>query len=116
MNNTPFPITTLQNNKFVLSWPNWDNIKHFDTKKLLIDLLFKDMKVKEAGFALDTYDGEVDIMWIDYKFWTKDVNGEYATYLEDMYTIKGVAFNNRDEAIKLQDYLEKKYIWKTLQT
>jgi hypothetical protein len=32
-----------------------------------------------------------------------------------MYDIKGVAFNREDEAIKFQDYLEKKYIWKTLQ-
>ena len=112
---TLFPITSIQNNKFMLSWPNWDNIKQFDTKKLLIDLLFKDMKVKEAGVALDMYDGEIDIMWIDYQWWTKDINGEYAKYLEDMYTIKGVAFNNKDEALKLQDYLEKKYIWKTLQ-
>jgi hypothetical protein len=29
--------------------------------------------------------------------------------------IKGVVFNSKDEAVKLQDYLEKKYIWKTLQ-
>jgi hypothetical protein len=100
----------------VLSWPNWDNIKQFDTKKLLVDLLFKDMNVNEAGFVLDTYDDKADIMWVGYQFWAQDVNGEYARYLEDMYTIKGVAFNNKDEAIKLQDYLEKKYIWKTLQT
>ena len=115
MNNTPFPITSLQKGKFIVSWPNWDNIRRFETKKLLVDLLFKDMKVKEAGFALATYDGKIDIMWVNYKFWAQDVNGEYARYLEDMYTIKGVAFNNKDEAIKLQDYLEKKYIWKTLQ-
>jgi len=110
-----FPITSLQNDKYMLSWPDWDNIKRFATKKLLIDLLFKDMKVKEAGFALDISDGKVDIMWVDCKFWTRDSNGEYARYLEDMYTIKGVAFNSEDEAIKLKDYLEKKYIWKTLQ-
>ena len=115
MNNTPFPITTLQNNKFVLSWPNWDNIKQFDTKKLLVDLLFKDMKVNEAGFVLDTYDGKADIMWVDEYWWMRDVDGEYAKYLEDMYTIKGVAFNSEVEALKLQEYLEKKYIWKTLQ-
>jgi hypothetical protein len=112
--NTLFPITTLQKGKFLVSWPNWDNIKRFDTKKLLVDLLFKDMKVKEAGFVLDTYD-EIDIMWVDHQWWMKDINGEYARYLEDMYTIKGVAFNSEAEALKLQDYLEKKYIWKTLQ-
>jgi len=113
--NQLFPITSIQNNKFMLSWPNWDNIKQFDTKKLLIELLFKDMKVKEAGVALDMYDGEIDIMWIDHQWWMKDIYGEYAKYLEDMYTIKGVAFNSEIEALKLRDYLEKKYIWKTLQ-
>jgi hypothetical protein len=115
MNNTPFPITSLQKGKFIVSWPSWDNIRRFETKKLLVDLLFKDMKVKEAGFVLDISDGEIDIMWVDEYWWMRDSNGEYARYLEDMYTVKGVAFNNKDEAIKLQDYLEKKYIWKTLQ-
>jgi hypothetical protein len=32
-----------------------------------------------------------------------------------MYDIKGVVFNSESEAIKFQDYLEKQYIWKTLQ-
>ena len=115
MNNTPFPINSLQDNTFMLLFNNWYQVSRFDTKKLLIDLLFKDMKVKEAGVALDIYDGEIDIMWVDYKFWSRDSNGEYARYLEDMYVIKGVVFTNKDEEIKLQDYLEKKYIWKTLQ-
>ena len=54
-------------------------------------------------------------MWINLNTWAQDINGDYARYLEDMYEIKGVAFNSKDEANKLQDYLEKKYIWKTLQ-
>jgi hypothetical protein len=54
-------------------------------------------------------------MWITLNTWAQDVNGDYARYLEDMYEIRGVAFNNEDEALKFQDYLEKKYIWKTLQ-
>jgi len=115
MNNTPFPIKSLQNNKFLVSWPNWDNVKRFDTKKSLVNLIFKDMKIKEAGFALYIFDGELDIMWVDEYYWMRDINGEYAKYLEDMYTIKGVAFNSETDALKLQDYLEKKYIWKTLQ-
>ena len=115
MNNTPFPIKSLRKGKFLVSWPNWDDIKRFDTKKLLVELLFKDMNVKEAGFMLDTLDDEIDIMWVDEYWWMQDVNGNYARYLEDMYVIKGVAFNSENEALKLQDYLEKKYIWKTLQ-
>ena len=39
MNNTPFPITSCQNDKFIVSWPKWENIRKFDTKKKLLDLL-----------------------------------------------------------------------------
>jgi hypothetical protein len=115
MNNTPFPITPLQDNKFMLSWPRWQNIKHFHTKKKLLDVLFDDIGSEEVGISISIVKDELDIMWITWQTWAQDVNGDYATYLEDMYEIKGVAFNSENEAIKLQDYLEKKYIWKTLQ-
>jgi hypothetical protein len=115
MNNTPFPITSLQDNKFMLSWPRWQNIKHFHTKKILLDVLFQDVGSEEVGISISIAKDELDIMWITLNTWAQDVNGEYARYLEDMYEIKGVAFNSEDEALKLQDYLEKKYIWKTLQ-
>ena len=118
MNNTPFPITTVQNNKFLVSWPKWQSIRQFDTKKRLLAVLFADIGSYEVGIAIMSgvlSGGEIDVMWITALTWAQDVNGDYARYLEDMYDIKGVAFNNEDEAIKFQDYLEKKYIWKTLQ-
>ena len=118
MNNTPFPITSVQNNKFLVSWPKWENIRQFDTKKRLLAVLFADIGSDEVGIAIMAgvlSGGEVDIMWITINTWAQDVNGDYARYLEDMYDIKGVAFNNENEALKFQDYLEKKYIWKTLQ-
>ena len=118
MNNTPFPITSVQNNKFLVSWPKWQSIRQFDTKKRLLAVLFADIGSDEVGIAIMAgvlSGGEVDIMWITCYTWAQDINGEYARYLEDMYDIKGVAFNNEDEATKFQDYLEKKYIWKTLQ-
>ena len=118
MNNTPFPITTVQNNKFLVSWPKWENIRQFDTKKRLLAVLFADIGSDEVGIAIMSgvlSGGEVDIMWITMHTWAQDINGDYARYLEDMYDIKGVAFNNEDEALRFQDYLEKKYIWKTLQ-
>ena len=113
--NQLFPITALQNNKFMLSWPKWQNIKHFHTKKKLLDVLFDDIGSEEVGISISIVKYELDIMWITLNTWAQDVNGEYASYLEDMYEIKGVAFNNEDEALRFQDYLEKKYIWKTLQ-
>ena len=115
MNNTPFPITSLQKGKFLVSWPKWGNIKTFDIKKKLLDVLFEDIGSDEVGISISIVKYELDIMWITLNTWAQDVNGEYARYLEDMYEIKGVAFNSENEAIKLQDYLEKKYIWKTLQ-
>ena len=116
MNNSPFPITSLQKGKFLVSWPKWQNIKHFHTKKKLLDVLFDDIGSEEVGISISIVKYELDIMWITLNTWAQDVNGEYASYLEDMYEIKGVAFNSESEALKLQDYLEKKYIWKTLQT
>jgi hypothetical protein len=115
MNNTPFPITSLQKGKFLVSWPKWGNIKTFDIKKKLLDVLFEDIGSDEVGISISIVKYELDIMWITLNTWAQDVNGEYASYLEDMYEIKGVAFNSENEALKLQDYLEKKYIWKTLQ-
>jgi hypothetical protein len=110
-----FPITSVQNNKFLVSWPKWQNIKHFHTKKKLLDVLFDDIGSEEVGISISIVKYELDIMWITLNTWAQDVNGEYASYLEDMYEIKGVAFNSENEALMLQEYLEKKYIWKTLQ-
>ena len=45
MNNSPFPITPLQDNKFMLSWPKWQNIKHFDTKKRLLKWVKADRNI-----------------------------------------------------------------------
>jgi len=115
MNHTPFPITSLQKGKFLVSWPTWQNINHFLTKKKLLDVLFDDIGSEEVGISISIVKYELDIMWITLNTWAQDVNGEYASYLEDMYEIKGVVFNSENEALKLQDYLEKKYIWKTLQ-
>jgi hypothetical protein len=115
MNNKPFPITSLQKGKFLVSWPKWGNIQTFAIKKKLLDVLFEDIGSDEVGISISIVKDELDIMWITLNTWAQDVNGEYARYLEDMYEIKGVAFNSEDEALKLQDYLEKKYIWKTLQ-
>ena len=115
MNNTPFPITSLRKGKFLVSWPKWENIRQFDTKKRLLDVLFDDIGSEEVGISISIVKDELDIMWITLHTWSQDVNGDYARYLEDMYEIRGVAFNSEIEALKLQDYLEKKYIWKTLQ-
>jgi hypothetical protein len=113
-----FPITSVQNDKFLVSWPKWQNIKQFDTKKRLLSVLFADIGSYEVGIAIMSgvlSGGEIDVMWITMNTWAQDVNGDYARYLEDMYDIKGVVFNSEDEALRFQDYLEKKYIWKTLQ-
>ena len=111
-----FPITSLQKGKFLVSWPKWQNIKHFDTKKILLDVLFDDIGSEEVGISMSIVKDELDIMWITWYTWAQDVNGDYASYLEDMYEIKGVIFKHKDEAIRFQEYLEKKLVWKILKT
>jgi len=101
----------------MVSWPKWDNIRKFDTKKKLLDVLFEDIGSDTVGIGILPgllSDCEIDTMWINSTTWSQDVNGDYAAYLEDMYEIKGVAFTSENEAVKFQDFLEKKYIWKML--
>ena len=58
--------------------------------------------------------GDIDTMWLNYSVWAQDNNHAYGEYLMDMYEIRGVVFRKEEEAIKFQDILEKKYIWKIL--
>jgi hypothetical protein len=67
----------------------------------------------EVGFVLELNNKEYDIMWINATvMYMTDQN--YSNYLQDMYTIKGVAYRDRTDADKFYDWLEGKYIWQLL--
>ena len=80
----------------------------------LLDILFGEIKCFEVGLGLLLHGGDMDTLWLSYSVWAQDNNHAYGEYLMDMYEIRGVVFRKEEEAIKFQDILEKKYIWKIL--
>jgi len=115
MSYTPFILNDLPDNTWSVEWPTFKNITDKVTGKKLLTILFEDIKCFHVGIGIKLSGGEMDTLWLDSKLYWQDTEGSYTNYLEDMYEIGGVVFMHKDEALKLQDILEKKYIWKTLQ-
>lgn len=110
----PFIITKTRNDMYTVSWPTFGNIKDSVTNIKLLDILFGELKCDEAGLAILLHGGDIDLLWISSIVWHQDVKQQYGDYLQDMYEIRGAVFRKEDEAVKFQDILEKKYIWKVL--
>ncbi len=111
MTDHPFKIT--QYDKFVtVTWPTLTDVREKVTKLKLIEAAFNQSKAVEVGFVLELNNSEYDIMWIN-SFLSLTEN-DYVNYLQDMYTIKGVAYRDRTDAEQFFDWLEGKYIWQLL--
>lgn len=115
MNNSPFIINKSTNDHWVVTWPTFKNIRDSVSNIKLLDILFGEIKCDQAGLAILLKGNEHDTLWINSIVWYQDTKQQYGDYLERMYEIRGVVFNKQDQAQKLQDILEKKYIWKVLQ-
>jgi hypothetical protein len=115
MNNTPFILNDLPDNTWSVEWPTFRNITDKVTGRKLLTILFEDIKCFNVGLGVKLNSGEMDTLWVDYKLYWQDKEGKYTDYLEDMYEIGGVVFTEKEQALQLQDILEKKYIWKVLQ-
>jgi hypothetical protein len=115
MNNTPFELYTTEKDNYVVHWPTFKNIKEADTGLKLLDILFGEVKCFEVGLGILLNSGDLDTLWLDFTVWVQGNKHDYSEYLMDMYEIRCVVFRNKNEAIKFQDILEKKYIWKVLQ-
>jgi hypothetical protein len=114
MNNSPFIINDTPNNNWVVSWPTFRNIRDSVSNIKLLDILFGEIQCYQVGLAIRVRGNEYDTLWLDAIVWYQDTEKQYGDYLESMYEIQGVVFNEQSEAIKFQDILEKKYIWKIL--
>ena len=114
MNDSPFILYATEKNNHVVHWPSFTNIKDADDSLKLLDVLFGEVKCFEVGLGLLLRGGDMDTLWLNYSVWAQDNKHEYGEYLMDMYEIRAVVFRKEDEAIKFQDILEKKYIWKIL--
>ncbi len=110
-----FPLTDLPSGDWAVSWPDFNNIKKIDSKLKLLDIVFKEIKCMETGVGVKLNNEETEVLWIDLNTWAQDRSGLYSEYLQDMYIICGMVFRKQDDAIKFQEWLEKKYIWKVLQ-
>jgi len=98
-------------------WPRFENIRDSGTNIKLLDILFEQIKCFQVGLEIMlNNNAEYSTLWIDAVVWYQDVKKEYGDYLQDMYEIRGAVFHHKDEAIKFQDILEKKYMWKILQS
>ena len=114
MNNSPFELYATEHGNHVVHWPKFTNIGDVDPRIKLLDILFGEIKCLEVGLALMLHGGDMDTLWLNYSVWAQDNKHEYGEYLMDMYEVRGVVFRKEEEAIKFQDILEKKYIWKIL--
>jgi len=114
MKNSPFELYTTERDNHVVHWPTFKNIRDVDTRIKLLDISFGEVQCFEVGLGLLLQGGDLDTLWIKFSAWAQDTNHSYSEYLQDMYEIRAVVFRDKTEAIKFQDILEKKYIWKIL--
>ena len=112
MTDHPFKIT--QYDKFVtVTWPNMEDIRQKIYKIKLMEAALDNTNAVDVGFVLELNDKEYDIMWVNTAVMYM-TDHEYGNYLQDMYTIKGVAYRDMSDATKFFDWLEGKYIWQLL--
>jgi len=103
----PFPITQ-QHNGWLVSWPGFRNIHRSENKKKLADLVFNSIGAEEARFGVRFNDGEIRFLHI------RSVDWALKDALLDQYDITGVLLNSEESARWLQDYFEKRLMWKKL--
>lgn len=112
MKANPFPIVQ-QHNGWLITWPGFSNIRLVENKKKLADLVFDTIGVEEARFGVRLDDSEIKFLHIRFNDWAADRSGSLQDVM-DRYEITGVLFDTEASAQWLQDYFEKKLMWKQL--
>jgi hypothetical protein len=108
----PFPITQ-QRNGWLITWPGFRNIRQVESKQKLANLVFDTIGVEEARFGVQLDDNEIKFLHIRFNDWAADRSGSLDDIL-DRYEITGVLFDTEESARWLQDWFEKKLMWKQL--
>jgi hypothetical protein len=109
----PFPITQQHNGWFV-SWPGFRDIRQVENKRRLADLVFDSIGVEQARFGVRLAGGDTEFMHIYFNDWAADRSGRLSDMIEYRYEITGVVFDTEESARRLQNYFEKKLMWKQL--
>ena len=107
--NSPFVINEVKK-CYVLTWPTFHDIRGNEGCYKLLELLFEKIKVNEAQLILD----KDQYVTINASLWYGNYGDRYSEWLMSQYNILGVIFKEKSHAEYLQDYLEKKYIWRLL--
>ena len=109
----PFPIAQ-QHNGWLITWPGFSNIRLVENKRKLADLVFDTIGVEQAQFGVRLADGDTEFLHIYFNDWAADRSGRLSDMIEYRYEITGVVFDTEASARWLQDYFEKKLVWKRL--
>lgn len=108
----PFPVVQ-QHNGWLITWPGFSDIRRVENKHRLADLVFDSIGAEEAQFAVRLNNGKTKFLHLRFCDWTADRSG-YLGSLLDRYEITGVLFDSEASARWLQDWFEKRQIWRQL--
>lgn len=101
-------------NIYIATWPDKKQINDLVRGTRLLDVIFKETKCFRAGLAIRLNNTSHDVMWIDYMVYAQDTKGSYSSYLQGMYEIAGVVFENKTEADAFAEAMDKKLMWRIL--
>lgn len=110
--NSPFIIEKTKDN-YKVTWPAIHDIHGNDSCYNLLRVLFVDMKVESAKVFLTSMD---NMMTVSADIWYNRRAQQYSDWLMSQYSIVGVLFDDISNAEKLQEILEKRYMWKILKS
>ncbi len=108
----PFPITQ-QRNGWLVTWPSSD-IRRIENKQRLADLIFDSLGLEEIRLGVQLNSGETEYLHIHFNDWIAAHRGSRLDDMLDQYVITGVLFDSESSARWLQDYLEKRLMWRQL--
>jgi|688.fasta_scaffold1460652_2 hypothetical protein len=107
--NSPFILNSGKINH-TITWPSFRNINGNPACYNLLKLLFEDMRMDYVVLLLS----DEQMITINASLWFSNHGQAYSDWLMSQYSILGVSFKEINKAKYLQDYLEKKYMWKLL--
>ena len=110
---SPFKIEKT-NKGYAVSWPTFHDIQGNNACFNFLQILFVDMKLDHASVLLSGYGEGKNIMHISAELWYSNHAQQYSEWLMSQYNINGAMFDHQYEAEKLQEILEKRYMWKLL--
>lgn len=107
--NSPFTINEVKQG-YTVTWPSFYNIRGNPTCFNLLKLLFEKIKVDEAMLLLN----KDQMVTIQNELWYTKRGEAYSEWLMSQYDVTGVFLKQKDQASKLKEEFEKKYMWQLL--